>query len=389
MFRKTAALAFIIMWAVCSAGLTYAQEMEFSGEVKTGMYWEQLQVKGMERDRSKTRMHNNDDAGENQGRFRLNMHLTNDNIGIKSRFQQTMWSSASSILWEYAFAYGNFFDEQIKLVAGKLGESPWSAGGPDIWQELDNQVGIRTEYKPNYVPGLNIGFVLNGWNNSEYHRDRDDIWGDILRETVLGVAYTHEYFHGRFSYRFDGDVDTGAGPMGDNQEGMELMWRLEERILKDYVDGFSIWANGWFRGLGGSMDNVFFRNWMYVQWAPEAFIAQLRLGLDNNQRKDSSTQEILKRNVFKARLSFYYNVLPILAIGAAGNIEEEFGDGKVIKDAPYRSIGVEPQIRLNLANGTYVAFVYSFTHEYQLHPVTGESTTGTMHWMNLRTVFTF
>lgn len=387
MAKKFSALAFIVVCALFTAGLIYAQEMDFSGEVKTGMYWEQVQVEGMDRDRSRTRMHNNDDAGENEGRFRLNMHVTEDNIGMKIRFQQTMWSSAGSIQWEYAFAYGNFFDEQLRLVAGKLGESPWSAGGPDIWQELDNQVGIRTEIKPGSVPGLNVGFVLNGWNNSPYHYDRDDIWLDILKETVIGIAYTNDYFHGRFSYRFDGNVDTG---IADTQEGMELMYRLEERILRDYVEGLSIWANGWFRGIASEgSENQLFRNWMYFQWAPVNFTAQLRLGLDNNLRTDSVTQEILKRNVFKTRLSFYYNILPILTVGAAGNIEVESGEGKVIKDVPYRSIGIEPQVRINLASGAYVALVYSFTHEYQLHPVTSQSTTGTTHWLNLRTVFSF
>jgi len=351
--------------------------LELSGEVKTGFYWERLDVEGQEI-KETAKMHNNDDAGGNQGRFRLNMHLKiNDFIGMKVRFQQTAWTGVQPNMWDYAFAYGNFWKEQIRITIGKLGESPWSAGGPDIWNELDDQIGIRTELKFDVLKGFNFGFVLNGWNHSNYYPDKNTIQ-DILMETVIGAAYTHKYFHARFSYRLDGESD-----IYDKQEGMSMMYRLEERYFTTVLKGFSIWANGWLRGIGENTDVVTYMNWLYIDYSPEKFSAQIRFGYDTGQNLN---QELW--HSFSTRVSFYYNILDFLSVGAAFRYTSDFGAIEV-KGAPFRLIGIQPQVKFSFGSNAYISFVYDYQWDYRREATSTDPVLAQRQWFNLRTVYTF
>jgi hypothetical protein len=361
---------FAVVLVALGAAVVYSQTLEISGEMKTGLYWEKIETPGKTEEIAK--IHNNDDAGPNEGRFRMNLHMKKDIIGMKVRFEQTAWSSAEPNKWAFAFAYGDFVNEQLRIVAGKLGESPWSAGGPDIWQELDNQIGVRTEIKPKAIPGLDVGFVLNTWNNAVYNLDKRTL-NDILMESVFGIAYTNDYFHGRFAYRLDGESDVYTV-----QEGMELMYRLEERALRKVVPGLSLWANGWWRGIGTEKEDPdlvtrIYTNWFYAQWAPPEFTAQLRLGYHVGVKFDE----------MHTRLSFYYNIFPWLSAGLAFNFRVDAGEVSV-KDVPYRFWNIEPQIRATFAPNTYVAFVYLYENE----PLSRD-TNKTTQKINLRTVFTF
>jgi hypothetical protein len=369
------------------AGFSFAQEQDqtliFSGEIKTGLYWEKNVIDGYQTDDQQwidqqefAKMHNNDDAGIHEGRFRLNMHAINHdlNMGMKVRFQQTQWIAGSAMSFEFAFAYINFLDDQMKITVGKIGESPWSAGGPDIWNELDNQVGIRTEIMPNVVPGLNVGFVLNNYNNAVYLYDKDTLV-DILKESVLGAAYTNDYFHGRFSYRLDGDADV----YGAN-EGMEMMYRLEERALKNYIPGFQIFANGYWRGIEATDTTITnYQNWLYINYNPDAFSSQIRLGL-------ITSTDIA---IFRARASFYYNIFPFLSAGTAVKYEQEYGENRTIADKTFKVVGIEPQIRFNINSNAYVALVYAYDWQYVKEGVASDLYLQHRQWLNLRTVLYF
>jgi hypothetical protein len=365
--------------AILTAGFSAAQEgLTISGEVKTGLYWEKKQRQGEEPE-TKLTFHNNDDAGSGQGRFRLNLQYEKDNIGMKTRIQWETWTDAAPA-WSYAFGYGNFFDNQLTLSLGKLGSSPWGTGGPEMWAELESARygGVRVEVKPHLVPGLNAGFVLNHYDayDDAGFDQKDVTLAVILQESVLGVSYDHDLFGVRFAYRLDSEGDRrDRGTSG--KEGDSLIYRVEERILKNYLENFQIWANGSYRGVGAeSEDCIQFLNWLYAQYAPPAFTAQFRLGYD----------VIENRSILHVRPSFYYNFFDkLLSVGASVQFAQDFGDGKMYEGSPYLYWSIEPMVKLNLGRA-YAAFVYRYTNEYKYHT---EPPLEQAQWINLRFGLTF
>lgn len=384
-----------------------ALQVTYSVEAKTGLYWEISEFSNRtkpEQDDEVVKIGINDESPHNVpgidvpgGRLRLNMHLYNSNLnlGAMIRFQQHGFTTAG-VAWDYAFGYANFFNEQIRLSIGKLGESPWSAGGPDILDELDKAIGIRAEFMPKFIQGINIGFVLNGYGGfHEYNpteNNEKDTLLDMMKETVLGISYTNAYFHGRFSFRGDGESDYDRN--FDEQRGMEIMYRLEERAIGKLLPGFQIFANGWFRGLGVD-ENILksdsdskrinqefmnYNNFLYILYAPEILEAQVRLGMEM----------FYKRQIFKARASFYYNFFPWLSAGAAFEYENEMGEIRTVINVPFYHIGVEPQIRINFNSNAYLAFIYSYSQSYQRNIADpGNAILKTTNKFNMRTVFSF
>jgi len=322
------------------------------------------------------------------------------NLGFKLRIQWQSWTGtwvedagemrAVPDSWPYAFGYGNFFDDQITLAIGKLGSSPWGTGGPEMWKELEVtniNPGMRVEFKPEFVPGLNAGFVLNNFNG-----DKDQGWSsdkplsllNILNESVIGVSYTHDYFLVRMAYRFDDQVDaiqgnkyTVGGVEESGQGEDNFIYRIEERVLKNYVPGLQIWAMGDLFGLSAKNEDIqWFRNWLFIQYAPDLFTSQIRVGYDYiNNRSD-----------FYVKPSFYWNFFDkLLSIGASFAYCQDFGTGKIYEGSPYRYIEVEPKIQLNFSS-SYIAFAYNFRQEY-FHPLKdlkGKDPLRQTQWMNLR-----
>jgi hypothetical protein len=377
---------FVLALAVLCGAYVFAQDqdmettIQFGGEIKTGVYWEQSKMAGVkEWDYEKgAKMHNSDDAGAQEGRFRLDMLVERGLLGMKVRFQQEVWGPNEPIRWAFAYGYGNFIDEQLKISIGRLGDSPWGAGGPEFWNELDNQIGIRTEYKPNFVPGLDIGFVLNGYNEALYQPDGGvPTIKDFLMESVLGVAYTHEYFHGRFAWRLDSEADYYNGP----HEGQEMIFRLEERYLRTVVPGLRVWANGFWKGIGADDETrKDYKNFMYASYAPELFTAELRLGFE----------QAYQRDLFHARAGFYWNFFSWLSAGASFRYVQDFGEGKIVQGSPYERIELEPRVTFTLAPNAVIAFVYFYSHQYFRDTSrTNPDTFRDWHRFNLRVQYTF
>jgi hypothetical protein len=349
----------------------FAQDFSFSGEMKSGFYWERSQ-EGDNEPKENFRLYNNDDAGGNQGRLRLNMQIENGNVGAKVRFEVSSWTvSDNRPIWPYAFAYGKFWDDQIKISAGKMGDSPWGAGGPERWDELDTVIGIRTELMPLFLPGLNVGFVLNNFNESLNIALNQVLFGDIIQETVLGVSYTHDYFAFRFAYRGDSELDTDPNRI---DEGSRLLYRVEERALGKILPGAQIWTNGYFEGLDTPDRGALYYNWLYLQYAPEIFTAQIRIGLDSGSERGS---------VIHVRPSFYYNLFDgLLSVGASFsfcyNLES------YTNAPPYVYWRIQPQVKANLGNA-YIVLVYQFEDAYRSTKDTNVKT----NWINLRLIYTF
>jgi len=395
-----------VILTLCTVGIVIAEDgLKLSGEMKTGFYWYMMGREGQEGIDQSAFIHNSEDTpwGDApqtyynyrlaQGRYRLNFQYDKGNIGTKFRFQTTTWpqsvnDTAGFLSFSYAFVYGYFFDDNLKISAGLMGDSPWGAGGPETWTELDTTVGVRLEFMPQFIPfiapgSLNLGLVLNNFNGAVEEGAQAGVnkrtLGDLLNESVLGLSYTHDYFHVRVAYRLDSLVDGVT-------DGSELLFRLEERAIQKYLHGFQIWANGYYRffrtaeNVPDGMDAV---NWLYAQYEHDLFITQVRMGY--NIKKE--------RHTLYARPNFFFKLFNnFLQIGAAFEYAADAGDVKLDKNAPYLHWFIEPQIRLNLTSNSYIALVYRYYNDYEFYnydPSVDGCVNTQVHWINLRAVFTF
>jgi len=390
----------LLMPALIAAGIS-AQEFKMSGEVKTGLLMtkieDQISPKGDEGNTTTTKAASKDDAGSGSGRFRLNIEYSIENIGIKARLQMEEWSSAASSApsWPYAFGYINLLDDQLTLSLGKLGASPWGSGGPELWKEvesIDSLGGMRLEWKPAFIPEhigkFNIGFVINDFDGYTDMRDSTEpvTLLDVLQETVLGISYTHEKFHVRFAYRFDSEADKGRDS-ASSLEGGKIVYRVEEHALEQLVPGLSIWALGYWYGVGApevNKDIYDVRNWLFFQYAPEFLTAQVRVGYDVT----ANTQ------VIHVRPSVYAHLFErLLTVGGMFQYGQDFGDFKIHPGSPYYYMAFEPLVQLNMTPNSYFAVAYNWERRYvreipehierNLQPIKQTQ------WVNIRVGMTF
>jgi hypothetical protein len=359
-----------------------AQEFLFSGEIKTGVYWESRQM-GDEEGEQLMQLGNTDDAGgfnpaqkniNIPGRFRLNLEFKPiSSMGFKVRFEDMKFTGAA-VAWAYSYGYGNFLSDQLKISAGKLGESPWKTEGPEIWGAIDEYAGIRAEYKPDFVPGLNAGLVLNQPNNMLDRTKFDYDFGNFMKETVFGLAYSHDLFALRFAWRLDGEDQ-------DNlmyEDGNSMVYRLEEKILRTFVPGLSLWANGLWLGLVNGDDGLKnYQNWFYAAYVNAGLDAQFRLGFQlANQYGDDFHRKAL---TFKVR--GFYSFTSMLSAGLSFTFTKDFGD--INQDLAYEIITIEPQVKVTFNQNAYVAFVYGY-QQIPRHDVVEKA-----NYINLRLVYSF
>jgi hypothetical protein len=419
----------VLLAALAAAGALFAQEVTLSGELKTGLYMEQETI-GNQDPVAKGGMTNNDgDSGSREGRMRLDFRSTYGNMGLRVRFQIEPEGTGPFLpTFGFAYAYGNLFNDQLAINAGLLGESPWGTGGPKLRSEPETReymaynnlsgepytaseglMGIRFEYKPSFVPGLNIGFVLNQPDQVAVDINKQT-FGDVLGESVIGASYEHDYFAVRVGYRFDSKADTYKN---NTDEGARLTYRLEERVLGNLAEGMKIWLNGDYYGIGceqqdipknigGQTVNVklgsgeYFINWLYWLWDTDNFTAQFYTGLgiyksyNNENFRPTERQEYQSLEFLPA---FYYKFFNnLLQVGLGLGFGMEFGAGKTYKDSPYQYISVEPQLRLNIGVSAYIAAVYTFTDKYKWFnegEIERRGEKSVKHSINIRAVYTF
>jgi hypothetical protein len=291
----------------------------------------------------------------------------------------------------FAYAYGSVLDNQLKISAGLLGESPWGTGGPELQMELEREtgdnapiMGMRFEFKPTFLPvlnGLNVGFVVNRADNT-IPPDAVRTFGDMLRESVLGIAWEHDYFAFRFAYRFDCDLKSDASLVF----GESLLYRVEERVLGKFLPGMSVSANGYCIGIGAEGKGhgyggrqIYIQNWLYAKYDPENFIAGLNVGyLDDFEAKGQKLE---------FRPYFYYKLFNnLLNAGLMGGMEIGFKNGKSFDDAFYNFWFLEPQVKVNITGNFYAALVYRYTSGTFGGTADKDQDT---HWVNLRLCYTF
>jgi hypothetical protein len=268
---------------------------------------------------------------------------------------------------------------------------------------------VRLEYKPAFLPGLNVGFVLN--QADLITKDvTQQTFGDILLESVIGAAYENDYFAVRVGYRLDGEADKNEAGV---DEGGRLTYRLEGRFLGTMVDGMQVWLNGIYYGLGNEHQAVprngkrveftsgeYLINWLYWLWDTDSFTAKFNIcfGMYQAYLNNAFTPtERMEYQSLEFQPAFYYKFFNnLLQAGVGLGFCMEFGEGKTYKDAPYQYFFVEPQVRLNIGSNAYLALVYNFTEKY-VWPYPDPDDPDTLrtgdksqkHYINLRAVYTF
>jgi len=427
-------IAVVLLAVFAATGALFAQELTMSADLKTGFYMEKETVGSLD-PVAKGGMTNNDgDSGNGEGRLRMDLHAAYGNMGLRVRFQiEPNGLGPFQPTWGYAYGYGNLFKNQLTISAGILGDSPWGSGGPrlrsdpesreylaynklsgDPYNSVEGLIGIRFEYKPFFVPGLNVGFVVNQPDQVTVAL-QDQTFADVLGESVIGASYEHEYFAVRVGYRFDSKADTYSN---NADEGGRLTYRLEERALKKLVDGMQIWMNGVYYGIGCEQQEIpklvngqvktvtlgsgeYFINWLYWLWNHDNFIAKFDIGLgiykaySNEIFRPTERQEYQSLELLPA---FYYKFFNnLLQVGLGLGFGMEFGPGKTYKDAPYQYISVEPQIRLNIGANAFIAALYTFTDKYAnkaIYPAAmqdkiKDGDKSVKHSLNIRAVYSF
>jgi hypothetical protein len=410
-----------------AAPAVFAQEMTFSGEVKTGIYMEQEQIGSNDPVANGGATNNDGDSGSGEGRVRLDFRFVYENMGLRVRFQVEPASGAQGPflpLWSFAYAYGNLFNDQLTVSAGLLGESPWGTGGPKLRGEPETReyigrndlsgdpytanaglMGIRFEYKPSFVPGLNVGFVVNQPDMTTIDV-QNQTFADVLKESVIGAAYEHDYFAVRVGYRFDSEADTYGNKFN---EGGRLTYRAEERILDTLITGMKVWLNGDYYGIGCEQRDFtkngkpvklgvgeYLVNWLYWQWDAADFIAQFDVCFAsyqsyNNPEFNATVPERQEYQSLEFLPAFYYKFFDnLLQAGVKLGFGMEFGSGKTYINSPYQYISVEPQVRLNIGGNAYVAAVYNFTDKYVwFDEIDRRGEKSKKHSLNIRAVYTF
>jgi len=379
----------------------FAQDFTVSGEIKSGILWNRDEKTG-EEVKEDTVPRSKDDAGPGAGRFRVNVNYYNPDIhvGFKFRINWEQWTSGERVPdWSYAFGYVKFWEEQFILSIGKLGASPWGTGGPEMWRELEagNLAGIRFEYEPLQVPGLNVGFVMNSFDGdttTEWSQKQIPM-SEYFYESIVGVSYTHELFHARTAVRFDSQTDRrnyddGKKRANDNGEsGIDLVYRVEERALTRFLPGFKVWAMGYIFGIGASEENNNFfdnRNWLFIEYAPSLFTSQIRFGLDITKDIDTA-KEIKDMQTLYIRPSIYFNLLDnLIKVGASFEYTKFFSDtGFFFSDVDRDSrIELKPLVQVSIGPSAYAALEYSFLRDYKETEWVIQN-----QWLNLRVGITF
>jgi len=429
--KKILLTMFLIVSAI---GVVAAQEgLTLSGEMRTGLFWydrhrEQMRGGAWEDPASSSFISNSEGMGEgfssigirelqgdlmgsladNEARLRLDFHYNAGFLGTMFRFETASWPMATadqrnSPFWAYAFVYGNFFNENMRISAGLLGNSPWgmSAFEP-LWNDLDNTMGMRFEFIPQNIPfitpgSLNIGFVLNDFDQTVLRGTgsaatrAETTLRDVLMESVLGISFTHELFHVRFAYRLDSEVD-GVDVLGRHRpQGDSMMFRIEERVLNRFLPGFQIWINGFHSGLRSDITEVAqSTNFLYLYYEQDLFVAQLRFGYltDLDMTRPIGGRTITDRwQTFSLQPSFFFRFFDdFLRVGSTFGVAIQIGDVRWWDDAPYQHWFIEPEMRVNLSPNAYISLVYRYYNDFEVRERELNTIT---HWINLRVLFSF
>jgi hypothetical protein len=167
------------------------------------------------------------------------------------------------------------------------------------------------------------------------------------------------------AYRFDSELDAIQENKTGSDAGKgedEIVYRVEERVLTNYVPGLQLWVFGHLFGLSAVDKKIqWFRNWFIAQYEPtelwgiqRPFTAQIRFGYN----------AIESRSELFVKPNFYWNFFnKLISVGAAFTYAQDFGESRLEGEHPFTYIELEPKLQLNFQS-SYIAFVYNWRQDY-------------------------
>jgi hypothetical protein len=355
--KKLTVLGLILVMA----GAAFAENgLSIGGDAKTG-----LNIEKLGEDDTTAKVKHSDDGGT-PGRVRLNFNWTKDNFQVKWRMQMNGDSQGNTFMtsldnvFAYAYAMGDFFDNQFRVSLGKIGaDHPFETGGNEVWTNVEDISGARFEFKPAAVAGLNIALLMPAISNSKASV------AEYFSELGFGVRYENDALEAHVAMRFDGTGDdTGK------QVGARAVWRLDAKFIDGVLPGLSLWANGLIEGiptLNNVPENKFTTaSWLYVKYAQEKLTgAELRLGLDTwggtGGTSGSSTGVLADfhiKPVFSYKLTDWAEAGLLLdaVLNLAYADELQVVENK--DPSAFRQLQIEPSVNFTLPGGFSIKPVY-------------------------------
>jgi hypothetical protein len=302
---------------------------------------------------------NSDDSGT-PGRFRLNFNYTKDTVQVKWRIQMKGDDQGNNGLFNvqpkdvlsYAYAMGDFFDKQLRVSVGKIGnDNPWETGGDELRTSVEVISGARFEFKPAVIAGLNAGLLIPSLSGPVDA-------GDYFSELGFALRYENRALDARFAIRLDG--------AGDDNGGGTAVWRLNAKAIGRVVPGLSIWANGKIDKIAthegveaGALTTV---SWLYVKYARNKLTgAALRLGL-GTWGEGSATNRLTSfyiNPVFGYKLTDWAEAALTMRLDMNLSYVDTYKPNGNIPSM-FDKLTIEPSVSFTLSGGFIIKPVYAF-----------------------------
>ncbi len=193
----------IALLALSVAGVAFAADpaLTFSGALETGMAFTQTDG---DDDDGAVKMYN-DDADENV-RFELIGAYTDGDFGVEFRYRTESFTD-TALVENYAYVWGNLFNNMVTFKAGNVDDSAWESEGDDGFDVADDH-GLQIQVKP--MEGLNLGVKLNVPKTDAYTYEQ------FQKEIGFGLGYTSDLFNFQAGYKLDSDADADYGDAMDD-----------------------------------------------------------------------------------------------------------------------------------------------------------------------------
>jgi hypothetical protein len=273
----------VVLLILAVAGGVFAQDITWSGGVRTGIAFDKSSEEGAANTygltdsppdpgaAGLTATQTDDDTGK-AVQVNLGVKVDFDNYGMAFKFNTALGNGANVPTISYGYVWANFFDGLFDISAGQIDGAKWASVG-DQGFEYDSGWGIRFNVAP--IEGLNLGVRFDltgttalgadtfGWVDADENPATADVWDDIdganstvankyelkdfFLETAIGAKYSADLFDVALGLKLDSLADNGTETDGD------FYWGKDAEIKEFFSDktdkGFKAYLGFAYKGL--------------------------------------------------------------------------------------------------------------------------------------------